>query len=212
MWSLPCPNTQRDVKKFQVFRRRPRRATGPAGNTTRTFTAIEGPFELIKEFDFDDSIVRTANTETPSPILVERVNDVVGNYLDLDFNRDSSAIYAVCAVDAHSLSSNYSVQFEVSFDRFKNRIVKKLISQSGAPKSYPNLYLNEDAFQDTIRDSGHSRVRIFFDPEVLALKDADGNDLRLIATVDEGAEYRIQLINTDLQDQEVVEISVEDLR
>lgn len=196
MWSMPCPNTQRDVKRFQVFKR----------------DGIEAPFRLVKEYDFDDSVVRTLNNETPSPDLVERTDVVVMDYLDLEFNRDSTVIYAVCAIDAHALTSNYSIQYEIGFDRFKNRIKKKIISQSGAPKSYPNLYLNQDTFQDTIRDSGHSRARLYFDPEVLALRNAEGDDLNLVATETRGGSYRLQFINTDLQDQEVLDVKIRDLR
>jgi hypothetical protein len=39
-WSFP-PNKQRDIKKFQVFRRE----------------SIEHPFELIKQFDFDNRVI-----------------------------------------------------------------------------------------------------------------------------------------------------------
>lgn len=212
MWSMPCPNTQRDVKRFQVFKRTARRVTGLNGTTERVLHAVESPFVLVKEYDFDDSVIRTLNNETPSPDLVERSDAAIMNHLDLDFDRDSTAIYAVCAIDAHALTSNYSIQYEIGYDRFKNRITKKIISQSGAPKSYPNLYLNQDTFQDTIRDSGHSRARLYFDPEVLALRNAEGDDLDLVVTEGKGGSYRLQLINTDLQSQEVIDVIVRDLR
>lgn len=193
-WSMPT-NPQRDIKYFQLFRRR----------------GINEPFELIKQFDFDDSVVRTPWNETPDPVLVEKLSSPRNYYLDNEFGRDSKFIYAMCSVDAHGMSSNYSMQYEVSFDRFKNKIVKKMISTSGAPKAYPNMYLNQDTFVDTIKDSGHKQVRVIFNPEYLEVFDAEGNNLRALKTGSD-AFYKISLINIDLQSQETVTIRLEDKR
>lgn len=194
MWAFP-PNSQRDIKYFQLFRRK----------------TISEPFELIKEFDFDDSIVRTIRMETPDPVLVERLPSPRNFFMDREFGRDSKYIYAMCSVDAHGISSNYSIQFEVSFDRFKNKIFKKLISVSGAPKAYPNMYLNTDTFVDTIKDSGHSRMRVIFNPEYLGVVDSNGHDLGLLKTGPD-AQYQISIINVDLQSQQNVVINLQDKR
>lgn len=193
-WAFP-PNAQRDIKYFQLFRRK----------------SINVPFELIKEYDFDDSVVRTPRNETPDPTLVEGLTSPKNYYLDKEFGRESKFIYAMCSVDAHGMSSNYSIQFEVGFDKFKNKITKKLISVSGAPKAYPNMYLNEDTFVDTIRDSGHKRMRVVFNPEYLRALDTRGNDLGLLK-MGRDAEYKISMINVDLQSQKTVTINLEDKR
>jgi len=193
-WAFP-PNAQRDIKYFQLFRR----------------TTINEPFQLIKEYDFDDSVVKTPRNETPDRPLVEKLANPRNYYLDKEFGRDSRYIYAMCSVDAHGMSSNYSMQLEVGFDRFKNKITKKLISVAGAPKAYPNMYLNQDTFVDTIRDSGHKQVQVIFNPEYLRVFDANGHDLRLLKT-GQDAEYKLSLINVDLQSQKTVTINLEDKR
>ena len=124
----------------------------------------------------------------------------------------SSFIYAVACIDAHGLSSNLSPQFEISFDKYKNKINKRLISASGAPKSYPNLYLLDDAFVDVIKDSGHDRMTVYFDPEFLNVFNTDGSDLGLLATKNNDGLYKLQFINTDLQQATTLDIIVNDLR
>jgi len=196
LWSFPI-TPQRDVKYFQIFRRK----------------TINEPFELLQEYDFNDSIIKTQRSET---IPEKYVRTMVGNpttvYIDLDFTKDSTYIYALATVDAHGTSSNYSVQFRVSFDRFKNKLVLSRLSQSGAPKSLPNFYLAESAFVDTMRTSGFDRMTVYFDPEYLSLTNADGNDLKLLAINDASAAYKIQIINTDIQKSNIVTILLNDLR
>jgi len=194
-WNLPN-NPQQDIKYIQLFRRK----------------SIADPFQLIKMWDFNDTNTRVALSEYPLPELVERVPSFIGIFLDKDFGKDSNYIYAVAAVDAHGLCSNYSLQFQASFDRFANKLVKKLISVSGAPKQYPNAYLNADTFVDTIKDSGHTNIRVVFNPEYLTLVNGAKADMGLLKTDRVKGKYRLQLINIDLQAQANVEIVLEDSR
>lgn len=194
MWNFPV-NTQRDIKHFQVFRR----------------SSIAEPFQLIKMYSFDNSTIRTPLNETPDPFLVENRTSPKNIFIDEEFTKDTKFIYAVACLDAHGFSSNYSTQFQVSFNRFTNRLEKKVISLSGAPKAYPNAFLQQDTFVDTIKTSGHSKVKVVFNPEFLKLIDSQGNDLQLVRT-DNGAEYRLQMINVDIQQQQNVKIKLEDKR
>ena len=194
-WNLPN-NQQQDVKYIQLFKRK----------------SIADPFQLIKMWDFNDTNTRVALNEYPLPELVERVPSFVGIHLDHEFGKDSNNIYAVAAVDAHSLCSNYSIQFQVFFDRFENRLVKKLVSVSGAPKQYPNAYLNADTFVDTIRDSGHTNMQIIFNPDYLNIVNGEGADVSLLKTNRVNGKYRLQMINVDLQSQQNIDIVLQDSR
>lgn len=194
-WSFPV-NPQRDIKYFQVFRR----------------ASINEPFELIAMYDFDDSVEKSpVSYETPDPQLIEQNVNPKSFYFDPDFTKRNKYIYAICALDAHQFSSPYSVQFEVSFDTSRNRLVKKQISPAGAPKPYPNIYLLQDTFVDTIKDEGHSKVQIVFDPEYLEVYDNDDNALHLIKTGD-NTRYKLQLVNIDLQQQQTVSLKIENRR
>ena len=133
-------------------------------------------------------------------------------YVDPDFSKDSKFIYALACVDAHGFSSNLSDQFEVTFDRFKNKVQKKRISSSGAPKPYPNMYLNADTFVDSMLDDNHRQVDVVFDPDHLSVFDSNRRDLQLLPTVKDNADFRLQFINLDLQKERTLKISVDDLR
>jgi len=194
LWAFP-PNPQRDIKYFQVFRRR----------------TIDEPFTLLRMFDFNDSLTPNHSNEDVDSVLIEKMTSPKNYYIDYDTNREEKAIYAVCSVDAHGFTSNYSIQFEISFDKYKNKLNKTLISLAGAPKPYPNFYLQRDAFVDTIRTSGSKLLRVVFNPEYLKIVDRDKNDLRLLRS-DESSKYTLQLLNVDLQQQSSVAIHLSDRR
>ena len=193
-WSFP-PNSQRDIKYFQVFRRK----------------TIYEPFELIKMYDFDDSEILSDFNEEPEDWLVETLQSPKTYYYDKEFNKDSKYIYSLCSIDAHGMSSPYSMQFEISFDKFKNKIVKKLISVAGAPKPYPNMFLNQDTFVDVIKDSNHKKMKVYFNPEYLEIFDNNNSNLNLLKT-DKDSYYKIQMINVDLQKEQDVYITLDDKR
>ncbi len=211
-WTFP-PNSQRDIKKFQVFRRK----------------SVDYPFELIKMYDFDDSIKKMPNIEDPDPRLVENLLTPCTFFYDDDFKREnyanevngsessgfkktSSFIYAVASIDAHGYTSAFSTQFEVWFDPFKNKIEKKLISHSGAPKPYPNLYLEADTFVDTIKVSGQSTksMKVYFNPEYYYVYDDHDRMTPVLATRQTGGVYKLQFINTDNQKSTTLNITIND--
>jgi hypothetical protein len=197
-WNFPI-TTQRDVKQFQIFRRK----------------NINLPFELIRQYDFDNSAIKTPNGETPNSFVVDTLAEPKTHFIDYEFNRNDTYIYSLCCLDAHGLSSNYSTQFEVKFDSYANKIVTKIISNKGAPKSLPNLYLQEDAFIDTIKISGFNSVKVYFEPEIYQYyseNDISKKDL-LSTDLNSGKEnYILQLINTDLQEQKKIKINILDER
>lgn len=194
-WSFPV-NTQRDIKHFQIFRR----------------MTVDEPFELIRQYSFNDSETPRPINELPDPLLIEdTTNNIKTSFLDTEFTKDSRYIYAVCSVDAHGYTSNYSQQFLCYFDRYQNKMHKELVSVSGAPKPYPNFFLRRDTFVDSIRISGRHKLKVVFNPEYLAVKDRLGNDLGFLKT-DSQDFYALQLINVDLQDDQVLKINVSDKR
>lgn len=206
IWNLPV-NSQRDVKYIQVFKRH----------------GINEPYQLMKVYDFNDSqtplnIVDMAE-QFIDQTLVEILRFPNGTALprkywyDEDFSKESSAMYTVACVDAHGLSSNYSTQFEVSFDKFSNKIITKSISKEGAPKAYPNFFLQKDAFVDSIRTSGSKRLQLIFNPEYLKVvsQGQPPTDLGLLKT-DPNSVYKLQMINIDLQQEQTININLIDTR
>lgn len=206
-WQIP-PGKSRDVKYFQVFRR----------------NSIYEPFACLAEIDFDDSEVKTLRTETVREDLVKKIKPGLATsyFVDKSFKRDSApSIYAVCAVDAHSLTSCYSTQTLVGFDRISNKLTLKNISRPGAPKQYPNFFVDPrldeniavDSFsQDAIFDSGHTRFDFYFTPDAKVAKSINGNSSNAFVTDKQNGSYSMHVINLDLQKSDTVEIVVNDLR
>lgn len=192
MWSFPV-NSQRDIKYFQVFRRK----------------SVNDPFEIIRMYDFDDSIIPVDPKESISSDVIFKMKDPSTTMIDGSFTRDSSYIYALCSIDAHGFSSNYSQQFQVSFDRFANTVVLTYVSQAGAPKAYPNIFLREDAFLDVVKTSNFERMTIYFDPDYLQVFDKDEHDLRLLPWNDPAGVYKFLFINTDRQLSSVMNVNLD---
>ena len=197
-WEFPI-NTQRDIKRWHVFRRRD----------------LTEAFQLIAEYNFDTTIDPVRIRERVPRKLSKKTKYPVCMHDDFDFDFDRPAIYAICAVDAHGMVSNYSSQFRVVVDPVTRKAVKTLISPPNAPRTYPNIYLEGDTFLDTIKTSMYKDVRVYFDPEYLKVVDSDQGSLKLISMSygrKKTPDYEINFINTDLQESETFEITVNDVR
>jgi|688.fasta_scaffold145714_2 hypothetical protein len=196
-WNFPV-NPQKDIKRFQVFRRR----------------SILEPFELIQEINFDRSLSPYTTAETVPEELVVTSNAPIKHYVDTTFkNLSSDYIYALCSIDAHGYSSAYSEQFRIRFDRINAKLQIIRVSPEGAPKPYPNVNVLGDFFSDLIKDSSHSRIRLYFDPEYLNVTNNEGRSLNLISKSNMGlVNYRLSLTELNLAQTQNIDIYVSDNR
>ena len=110
------------------------------------------------------------------------------------------------------MTSNYSSQYRVTFNRIQNRIIKNQISQAGAPKQYPNTYLKAELSLDSVKSKNADGIKVYFDPEYLRVNNRLGRDMQVLKTDSRGGIYRFVLLNTDRQLQETLDISLKDLR
>lgn len=202
-WNFPV-NPQRDIKRFQIFRRK----------------SINEPFTLLKVLDFSNTNV---DYEFIDRTLIEKTTPKTW-FIDDEFVRpsfdysvsgqitSSKYIYAVCSIDAHGYTSPYSAQFEVQFDPYKNKLVKKLISHSGAPKQYPNMYLNSDLFVDTINTSNHKSklLKLYFNPSYYKVVDNRKTNVDVVCSTNKGGLYKVNIINVDNQKSETLTIRIDD--
>jgi len=215
-WQTPV-GRQRDTKFYQVFRRK----------------TINEPFECIVELDFDNSEIKSTRSELVDSDSVVKVDSPQLFYIDKDFDRRSSYIYAVCAIDAHGLTSGYSVQTRVIFDRHQNNVDLQYISMAGAPKQYPNFFVDPDLddnifvdslSQDAMMTSNKHKMRIYFDPDAISYSKVQEspftgepieehvnivsmNDLSEAST----AWYKLNLINLDRQKTTSLQLNITDL-
>jgi hypothetical protein len=202
-WQIPV-GKQRDVKYFQVFRRK----------------TIYEPFTCVAELDFDDSTIITTRSENILKSRVYKFNAPITQFIDHEYTRDSSYIYAVVALDAHGLTSGYSAQSLVTFDKTRNSIELKNISKSGAPKQYPNFFIDPDLddnifvdslTQDAMFSSHKKKINIYFDPDSVGYTSSNGQNGAIILTQNENAVYQLHLMNIDRQKSSTVELSIENL-
>lgn len=201
-WTFP-PNPQRDIKKFQVFRRK----------------KVQHPFEIIKEYNFNNSLAEEIQREKVMHGISTKLLDADNQpmpltfYIDEDFTKDSNFIYSLCSIDVHGITSCYGPQFEVSFDKFKNQIVKKLVSHSGAPKAYPNLYLEGTGFLNAANVVGSftKRMHLYFTPQFYYLRDERENKKAVVSTKQKNGNYKFLFINADNQKCETLTVNIDDL-
>ena len=202
-WAKPS-NPARDIKKYQVFRR----------------SSIREPFEIIAEYDFTDpDYTMFDQRETIDPTLIKRVQSPQYSHMDPQFSRESSYIYAIASVDAHGFTSNYGTQVFVEFDRFSNKIKSRIISQAGAPKAYPNYYVDpteleeigsDRLIEDVIKDSGHGLMRIYFNPTAYSVaSDDDGSQVEPTILSKDRGKYVFQVLNLDRQISKNLSVSIE---
>ena len=210
-WNHPA-NPQKDIKRFQVFRR----------------STVQEPFELLVEYDFDYSAVLLSSGEQVEPYAKIKVPKPVYHFIDKNIDPDRNYIYTVRSIDAHGLGSGYGMQISCMYNRFTNKIDSRLLSPQGTvqgtPIQYPNFFIDQSKFVDTIKDSGHSRLKVYFDPEYLRLYKKSGpqgesrKDFKLFNFEGQGngingtANFQLQMLNTDLQQSQTVDIIIADDR
>ena len=200
-WQFPL-NKQRDIKRFQIFKR----------------LSIDVPFTLIGEYDFDNSVIRTPVREIAIPENIYLMKTPRLSFVDTSHNEGEEPIYTIACVDAHALSSNYGPQVKVSRDRYTNRVTREIISSPGAPKPYPNLLVNNDAFIDAIKVSEYKKIKLFFDPEYYQAFKYDNQqgssfetNLNLLAIDPNKFTYKLQIINVDNQKDQIIKIKLADM-
>jgi len=198
-WQFPI-NPQRDIKRFQIFKRQ---------NESQ-------PFTLIAEFDFDNSTIKSSVAEIANEKSLYQIPYPKVTFVDNSWEEGEKPIYAIASVDAHGLSSNYSVQIKFIYNKRLNKSENILFSLPNAPKPYPNLLINKDSFEDAIKISGYDRMKIYFDPEYYKVtkfingsntREEDLNFLRIDSNNDT---YQIHMINIDNHKDKILNIRIGD--
>lgn len=218
-WDFPV-NPQHDIKQFQVLRRR----------------NINEPFELIAQYGFDDSVLDENGLKYLTGEIVD-VNNLSNmqsglKYLaieskypayrhidtdfviDTDFFETTSFIYAFCSIDAHGMISNYSAQYEVKFDPFKNKLFKRVICDEGSPRSYPNMNLKIDVFKDAINVYGDQtkQIKVYFSPEYFRVQSETGDIFNVVESNEylgeDKAFYLMQFMNLDNQKTQTLKMLI----
>jgi len=196
-WNFPTYSIE-DIKGFLIFKR----------------FNIDEPYQLIKMYSFNDDVLPLP---LPNYLLDPEITEILDNpkitFFDADFNKNGSQIYSIVAYTSHGYYSNLSPQINVTFDVSRNKIKKSLISNLGAPLSYPNLYFKQDLFKDLMFVEGYSRLRVSFDPACRNV--SFSNNLpsqKLYVSTKDNSEnkYVMTMLNVDNQSFQKMSVSIFD--
>ena len=73
--------------------------------------------------------------------------------------------FALCSIDAHGNSSNYSAQYKVRRNNVTGEVDIQLVCPVGAPKQYPNLLIPGKLVQPAMKVSGYKLMDVYYCPD-----------------------------------------------
>jgi len=187
-----------DTKGYLIFKR----------NT------INDAFELIKAFDFSDSVgyknpINNILKDVPQNLKSFGTRHVTSfNY---NINDDEDYIFTVCSYDARGNISNLSNQIFSRINSATNIFVKETVCQSGAQLQQPNLYINNVPnrldnkifLSDSLNASKYKNIKIYHCPENNTITKKVNKDSA-------NPNYKVQLIDIFTQQQKIVDLYLEE--
>lgn len=143
---------------------------------------LKDPYRLYRYFTFNNSVpdnlrMRAKETisdeyiissEYPLPDTIP-VDDIPSFYeyteYILDIRSNVDYFFALCSIDAHGNSSNYSAQYKVRRNNVTGEVDIQLVCPEGAPKQYPNLLVPGKLVQPSFKASGYKFLDVYFAPD-----------------------------------------------
>jgi len=155
-----------DIKGYQIFIRH----------------SLHEPYTLLKYFTFNNTYPRSAVMYSNELISDEYIitsefdfpdsvdfNEIPNFYefkeYTVDIRPNTDYFFAMCSIDAHGNSSNYSAQYKVRRDNVTGEVDIQSICPEGAPKQYPNLLIPGKLVQPSFKSSGYKYLDIYFNPD-----------------------------------------------
>ena len=77
-------------------------------------------------------------------------------------------LFAMCSIDAHGNSSNYSVQYKIRRNNVTGEVDIQTLSIEGAPKQYPNMLVQGKLVDSSMKVSGYQYLDIYYAPDTFA--------------------------------------------
>lgn len=155
-----------DIKGYQIFLR----------------NSLHEPYRLYKYFTFNNTYPRSAVMYSNELIADEYIITSEFDFPDsIDFNEipnfyeykeytveirpNTDYYFAMCSIDAHGNSSNYSSQYKVRRDNVTGQVDIQSVCPEGAPKQYPNLLIPGKLVQPSFKSSGYKYLDVYFNPD-----------------------------------------------
>ena len=155
-----------DIKGYQIFVRnsllKPYRLyryftfnnTAPRSAAMYAHELISDDYIITSEYDFPESV---------------NINEIPRFYefkeYVLDIRPNTDYYFAMCSIDAHGNSSNYSAQYKVRRNNVTGEVDIQLLCPEGAPKQYPNLLIPGKLVDASFKSSGYRFLDVYFAPD-----------------------------------------------
>lgn len=194
-WSKPLEK-QGDIKGYQIFKR----------------SNLKEPFKLIKQIEFHNETDAYDRNENVPLSSIETPRFHKNYFLDNDFMPDRVQIYAICSIDAHGYTSNYSEQLGVVYDFQRKKCMIDLVSRVGAPLHMPNILVarktrffdNDDNIVSiTPIEKNVSKFTLYLTPEYFEVADYSSEDIKLFNDKYKFSIYKLENGETFISDLEI---------
>lgn len=144
-----------DVKGAQIFYR----------------NSLEEPYMLLKHINFNKTKTESLKIRTSEVISDELIvnyengTDPTPKSFITSIRANQDYYFALCSVDAHGNTSDYSVQYYVRRNNVTGELHVKTISNEGAWKQYPNMLLNKQIVKPAFQASNFNKIEIYLNPD-----------------------------------------------
>ena len=140
------------------------------------------PYRLFRYFTFNNTVpndLRMHSKETIGdeyiitseyPLADTIVPDDIPSFYEykeyiLNIRSNVDYYFALCSIDAHGNSSNYSAQYKVRRNNVTGEVDIQLICPEGSPKQYPNLLMPGKLVNPSFKASGYKYMDVYFAPD-----------------------------------------------
>jgi len=157
-----------DIKGYQLFYRH----------------SLTEPYQLYRYFTFNNTFPQTyasRSAEIISDDLIISSEYSPTGELDpknlprfVEFRKyifkirpNTDYLFAMCSIDAHGNSSQYSVQYKIRRNNVTGEVDIQVLSIQGAPKQYPNMLIQGKLVDSSMKVSGYQFMDIYFAPDTI---------------------------------------------
>ena len=191
-----------DLKGYQIFKR----------------YSLDQPFKLVKQIEYHlETDVYDKNLLVSNNNIEKRSENQPLEYYD-KLEKEKIVIYSICSIDAHGQVSNYSTQIAIKYNFFTKKLETDLVSTTGAPLFYPNVFVkrktkffdNDDKFVTiTPKVDNISKITLYATPDFAIIND-DNVSLNNIYTYKE--KYKFNIFKVENSKNFIDDIEIENFK
>ena len=142
------------IEPYRLFRYFTFNNTKPENLRMRSLETISDDYIISSEYSVPDTV---------APDDIPEFYEYTEYILPIRSNMDY--YFALCSIDAHGNSSEYSAQYKVRRNNVTGEVDIQLVCPVGAPKQYPNMLIPGKLVQPSFKVSGYKYMDTYFAPD-----------------------------------------------